>query len=166
MKKETVQKEVYIADDGQEFDNEMDCEIYETKMNVLNELKDVKLMDKNFYTLFIKEALLKEAKEKINKVFKTKNPDIVREGWNLLYDGGKDSICFPIEDIMKTFTEPVKREPEAPVKRELTEDEILSVKTLKKELMGIVNRHTSMQGSPEGKFGSLLLELDTLIKKW
>jgi len=160
MKKETVQREVFIADDGQKFDDEKDCEIYESKIELLRKLKNVKLMEKNFYTIFIEKGFEENVKDMVKEIFKVKNPDIIKDGWNLLYDGGDDSICFPIEDLMKRITEPTPREPKKPV---ITETELQGIAQIKLKLKDILKRAMSPNGSPEGKLGQLIMEIQELI---
>ena len=165
MKEETINVKVFIADDGKKFDNEKDCIRYEKKITLLNELQGERLRDDNYYVIFV-ESLGKISGD-IIEAFSVDNPEQIKEGWNLIYDYGSHANVFNIKQVMQKLAEKQANSvPSGHIKREApTESDILSVKAIKKELMMIINRHNQMEGSVEGKFGSLLLELDTLIKK-
>jgi len=163
MKKEIVQKEIFISEDGYGFEEEDLCRKHEKKMTLLNEIKSKKVMDKNFYAIFIKAEAGLKLGQKIQEVFCVKNPDIIKEGWNLLYDGGSDSICFPIEDLMKRMTEPIPRTPKEEPKGESKEEQ-QSLQQVKQKLLQIISSPRQMQGaSPEGILGNIILMLQELV---
>jgi hypothetical protein len=155
MKKQVVQKEIYITEDGREFDDVEKAETHEAKLIVLKQLDKIKPSGKEYHAVYIP---VMESPPNL-QVFNITNPTIAKTpGWNLIEDNGNSSIIIAIEDLMKQFTTPTPRS------AQFTTEEQKGVAHFKKAVADIVMRNSRLQATPEAILGNLIMELQDLIR--
>ncbi len=155
MKKQVVQKEIYITEDGREFDDVSKAERHEEKSYILNILKQHQPLDDVYHTVYINNIPEEKITDDLIRIFKVKDK-IINVGWNLLHDNGVNATCQSIDKIFK------EKLPDNVLV--LNPEEQKGVAHFKKAIAEIVLRNTRLQATPEAILGNLIMELQDLIR--
>lgn len=158
MKKQVVQKEIYVTEDGREFDDVSKAERHEEKSTALSDIKQYKPIDDVYHTVYIPSTVSESCLKAINsieRIFRVKNK--INSGWNLIHDKGEEASSFPIDDLVKQYSTPTPRSMELP-------NEGVKVASLKKSIMDIVTRNSRLQATPQAILGNLIMELQDLVR--
>lgn len=156
MKKQVIQKEIFVTEDERLFDNETDALNHEKKINLLKDISKSIPQGKQFYAVYITNTSLQV---NLEDVFNVSKPTVGKlPGWNLIEDMGHSSNIFAIEDLLENYSTPTNRS------INLSEGEQKNIAQFKKAIADIVIRSTKLQATPEAILGNLIMELQDLIR--
>jgi len=162
MKKSIVRKEVFIAYDGREFDTEGDAILHEAKITLFDILRKHQPRGKEYHAVYI--PITEDKAIDYSSLNITNKEQLKIPGWNLIEDSGEKSLAFSIDYLMEQVFGTQKPVPEAP--KVLPEAEQKSIIQLKKAIVEIIRRNTSLtEASPQAILGNLIMELQDLIRK-